>query len=83
MSVNLGKMEMLSPKFGVAVKAIFDRNDVHILASIPVKSNPGTLGNLLDKLKKNPSCSLVHVTQQNRNSILLPDIVPILTEKLS
>ena len=72
-----GKMEMFSRKFGEAVKSVFSRDNVRILATIPVKINSGPLGNLIDSLKANPKSQLITVTPQNRDN-LAGEIISIL-----
>ena len=65
-----GKMEMFSKRFPALVKEVFNRSDLHILATIPVKVSNGPLATLLDTLKKNPDCQLIEVTKNNRNELL-------------
>ena len=63
-------MEMFSKRFPALVKEVFNRSDLHILATIPVKVSNGPLATLLDTLKKNLDCQLIEVTKNNRNELL-------------
>ena len=63
-------MEMFSKRFSILVKEVFNKNDLHILATIPNKVTGGPLGTLLESLKQNPHCNLIEVTKANRNDLI-------------
>ncbi|CAG7835566.1 unnamed protein product [Allacma fusca] len=71
---EIGKMEMFSKRFQVAVREAFT-SDLTILATIPIpKGKPIAL---VEEVRQNPNSKLFQIDRSNRNTVLL-DILKIL-----
>ena len=63
-------MELFSKRFDKVVKAVFDRNDVIIVATVPVSKV-----SLAETLKARPDCKTFVVTRENRDGLLTEEML--------
>lgn len=65
---EIGKMELLSATFSDQIRALFERDDVMVVATIPVQKHKSL--KLISELRDRDDVHIIEVTIQNRDACL-------------